>query len=448
MDSVQKRTISKLMWRLAPFTSLLYLIALLDRVNIGYAGMQMNKELGIGPAAFGALAAAFFVGYFFFEVPSNMILERVGSRKWIARIMVSWGIVTCLVFFATKYWHIYVLRLLLGVMEAGILPGLVFYFTLWFPTKQRAKVVAYLFVGSQLGMMLGSPLAGLILDNISWFGRSGWRWLFIFEGLPAIIMGIATWFYLPDKPKDAKWLAVDEKQWLVNKLETERALNKVEPISIAKSFANIKVWHLAAIYFCFQIAAQTITFWMPLIIKGFSATFTNTAVGFIGMLPPLFSIFFVIFWGAHSDRSGERKFHMIIPILVSICGFLFAAFSKNPATRVAGMIVAQAGTVGFFAPFWSLPSVYVTGMGAAIGIAIINSCSSASGFFGNMAVGRITAALGPNAALVFMIITSVITIGLILAMRLQDVALQADTKSQADASRVRLREGQIATMQE
>ena len=215
------------MWRLIPFTMGLYVINILDRVNIGYAALQMNKELHIMPAAFGALAAAFFIGYFFFEIPSNMILEKVGSSKWMARIMVSWGIVTSLVFFAQVYWQIYLLRLILGIMEAGFFPGIIFYFTLWFPAKERALVTSLFFAGANIGFIVGSPLATLIMEHVSWFGMSGWRWVFMVEGGLAIVMGIITWFYLTDKPKDAKWLTQAEKDWLVNKLEGERDKNKV-----------------------------------------------------------------------------------------------------------------------------------------------------------------------------------------------------------------------------
>ena len=431
MDSLRQGMMRKIIWRLVPFTMGLYVVNILDRVNIGYAALQMNKELSIIPAAFGALAAAFFIGYFFFEVPSNMVLERVGSRKWIARIMVSWGIATCLVFFAKTYWHIYALRVIVGLMEAGFFPGIIFYFTLWFPAKERALVTSLFFVGANIGFMIGSPLAALIMDHISWFGLSGWRWVFMVEGLLAIVMGVITWFYLTDKPADAKWLTKEEKDWLVNKLESEREKNKVKSISVGKSFASIRVWHLAAIYFFFQVGSQAMTFWVPQIVKGFSAAFTNTAVGFILIIPPLVASIFMIIWGAHSDRSGERKYHSIIAIFLCVIGALLGALSKNLVLRITGMVLIQAGSGAFFGPFWSLPAVYLTGMGAAVGIAIINSCSSAAGFFGNMAVGRITGALGTNAALVFLALNFALAIVLILIMRMRDVALEADTKKPA-----------------
>lgn len=420
----------KVIWRLVPFTMLLYLINILDRVNIGYAALQMNKELSILPAAFGALAAAFFIGYFFFEVPSNMILERVGSSKWIARIMVTWGIVTSLVFFAQAYWHLYVLRLILGIMEAGFFPGIIFYFTLWFPAKERALVTSLFFVGANLAFIIGAPLATTIMEYIKWFGMSGWRWVFMLEGLLAVIIGVITWFYLTDKPQDAKWLTQQQKDWLIAKLESERAKNKVQEISLAKSFASIRVWHLAAIYFFFQIGSQAVQFWMPQIVKGFSATFGNMFVGYILMIPPIVASIVMIFWGRHSDKSGERKYHSVFAILLCVVGALLAALSTNIVVRIAGMVLIQTGAGAFYGPFWSLPAVYLTGMGAAVGIAIINSCSSAAGFFGNMAVGRITGALGPNAALVFLAGSFALAVLLILVMRMRDVALEADTKKQ------------------
>ena len=429
-DSIRKDVMRKVMWRLVPFTMLLYLINILDRVNIGYAALQMNKELSILPAAFGALAAAFFIGYFFFEVPSNMILERVGSSKWIARIMVTWGIATSLVFFAHAYWHLYVLRLLLGIMEAGFFPGIIFYFTLWFPAKERALVTSLFFVGANLAFIVGAPLATTIMEYIKWFGISGWRWVFMLEGLLAVIIGVITWYYLTDKPQDAKWLSQQQKDWLVAKLESERTKNKVQEISLAKSFASIRVWHLAAIYFFFQIGSQVIQFWMPQIVKGFSATFGITMVGYILIIPPLVASIVMIFWGRHSDKSGERKYHSIGAILLCVVGALLAALSTNLVVRITGMVLIQTGSGCFYGPFWSLPAVYLTGMGAAVGIAIINSCSSAAGFFGNMAVGKITGAFGSNAALVFLAGSFIIAILLILIMRMRDVALEADTKKQ------------------
>ncbi len=432
-DSLRQGIMRKVIWRLVPFTMGLYVINILDRVNIGYAALQMNKELHIMPAAFGALAAAFFIGYFFFEVPSNMILEKVGSSKWMARIMVTWGIVTSLVFFAQAYWQIYLLRLILGIMEAGFFPGIIFYFTLWFPAKERALVTSLFFVGANIGFIIGSPLAAFIMEHISWLGTSGWRWIFMVEGLLAVVMGIITWFYLTDKPKDAKWLTQAEKDWLVNKLESERAKNKVQRISVAKSFANIKVWHLAAIYFFFQIGSQAVQFWMPQIVKGFSATFGNMMVGYILIIPPLVAIFVQIPWGRHSDKVGERKYHSVCALLLCIVGALLAALSKNLVVRIAGMVLIQSGCGAFYGPFWSLPAVYLTGVGAAVGIAIINSCSSAAGFFSNMIVGRITGALGSNAALVFLAGSFALAIVLALIMRMRDVALEADTrKPQAD----------------
>ena len=250
------------------------------------------------------------------------------------------------------------------------------------------------------------------------------------EGLLAVIIGVITWYYLTDKPQDAKWLSQQQKDWLVAKLESERTKNKVQEISLAKSFASIRVWHLAAIYFFFQIGSQVIQFWMPQIVKGFSATFGITMVGYILIIPPLVASIVMIFWGRHSDKSGERKYHSIGAILLCVVGALLAALSTNLVVRITGMVLIQTGSGCFYGPFWSLPAVYLTGMGAAVGIAIINSCSSAAGFFGNMAVGKITGAFGSNAALVFLAGSFIIAILLILIMRMRDVALEADTKKQ------------------
>ena len=421
-----RRTIKKIFWRIIPFMMILYLINVLDRVNIGYAALDMNKELGINPAAFGSLAAAFFVGYFFFEVPSNIALEKVGSRQWISRIMVTWGLVTCGMFYVQSFTHIYVLRVLLGIMEAGFFPGVIFYFTLWFPAKERALATSLFFIGAQVGTLIGSPLATLIMDNVRWLDHSGWRWVFMLEGIPALIFGVITWFYVTNRPQEAKWLDDDEKHWIINKLEEERRLNKTENVGIMHAFKSLRVWHLAAIYFFFQISSQAIAFWIPTITKSFSADFSNTTVGLILMIPPALACVLMLFWGKHSDRTGERKWHIIIPIMASLLGLGIALTADSTLMKIIGVILAAGASPVVYGTFWALPATYLSGATAAVGIAIINSCSSGAGFVGNMALGSITKAFGQNASLIFLGVSFVIAIALILVMRMDDKALNKD----------------------
>jgi MFS transporter, ACS family, tartrate transporter len=425
---VGRRTVNKIFKRILPFMMALYLVNVLDRVNLGYAALDMNKELAISATAFGTLVAAFFVGYFIFEVPSNIILEKVGSRQWIARIMVTWGIVTCLVFFAQSFTHIYTLRVLLGIMEAGFFPGIIFYFTLWFPAKERAWAISLFFVGAQAGIFIGSPMATWIMDNVTWLGASGWRWVFMVEGIPAIILGIIAWFYLTNRPQEAKWLTQEEKDWIVGKLADENRLNRSHNAGIWAAFKSVRVWHLAAIYFFFQVSAQAIGFWIPTITKGFASTFSNTTIGLILMAPPAFAIIAMTIWGKHSDKTGERKWHIIIPILASVIGLGIALVSDNVALKILGVILAAGASPMVYGVFWALPARYIQGATAAVGIAIINSCSSAAGFVGNSVLGAITSTWGSAGSLVFLGISFLLAVVLTLRMNMHDVALTKDVE--------------------
>ena len=284
------------------------------------------------------------------------------------------------------------------------------------------------FAGANIGFIVGSPLATLIMEYVSWFGMSGWRWVFMVEGFLAIGMGVITWFYLTDKPKDAKWLTQAEKDWLVNKLESERDKNKVQQISVAKSFASIKVGTWRPYTSSFRSAARPCNSGCLKIVKGFSASFGIMFVGYVLIIPPAVAICVQIPWGRHSDKVGERKYHSVGALLICVVGTLMAALSTNLVVRIAGMVLIQSGCGAFYGPFWSLPAVYLTGMGAAVGIAIINSCSSAAGFFTNMAVGSITGHWGSNAALIFLASSFAFAIVLVLSMRMRDVALEEDTK--------------------
>jgi MFS transporter, ACS family, tartrate transporter len=371
-----------------------------------------------------------------FEVPSNIILEKVGSRQWIARIMVTWGIVTCVVFFSQSFTHIYILRVLLGIMEAGFFPGIIFYFyfTLWFPAKERALATSLFFVGSQAGTLIGSPLATWIMDNVTWLGVSGWRWVFMVEGIPAIVLGIVTWFYVTNRPQEAKWLTQEEKDWIVGKLAAENRLNRSHNAGIMAAFKSVRVWHLAAIYFFFQISSQAIGFWIPTITKGFASTFSNTTIGLILMAPPAFAMIGMTIWGRHSDRTGERKWRIIIPILASVMGLGIALVSDNVALKIIGIILAAGASPMVYGTFWSLPARYIQGATADVGIAIINSCSSAAGFVGNTALGAVTGAFGSGGSLVFLGISFLVAIVLTLAMNMRDVALATDVELVREAA--------------
>ncbi len=397
------RTISKIKWRLIPFLFVLYIINAMDRGNLSYAALTMNRELNISPAAFGALSSIFFIPYFLFEVPSNILLHRFGARKWIARIMVSWGIVTSAAMFSNKFAHIATVRFFLGMMEAGFFPGVLFYFTIWFPQRERGKVIAFFMMALPVSGFISSPFSGWILDNVNWLSLSGWRWLFFLEGLPAILFGIITWFFLTDHPHQAKWLSYEEKTWLITEMERENAAKSgggKKHVKFKEMFTDTRVWRIGVIYLFMAMAAATMFTWTALIIKDF-AKVSNTGVGLLGMIPNLFAMIAMPLWAWHSDKTGERKMHSATSMVVCFAGALIVALSASPVIKMAGMVLIQVGSTSMMGPFWTIPTLFLTGASAAIGTAVINSCNSFGGFFAAFISGFIKARFGFTGVLLF-----------------------------------------------
>nr|WP_255372547.1 MFS transporter [Corynebacterium sp. CNJ-954] len=378
---------------------ILYVVNIFDRMNLGYVALDMRTDLMISAAAFGSLAAAFYIGYIFFEVPSNILLEKFGARSVISRIMITWGIVTFLMFFVTEYWQLYTLRVLLGIMEAGFFPGIVYYVSQWVPAKQRAFATTMFFVGSQFGTALVGPVSTWIMDNISWFGHAGWRWTFVLEGIPAIILGIVAWFYLSNRPKDAQWLTQEEQEWLTSRIASEREANRTEDHGIAQAFKSIKVWHLAVTYLLFQAATQGMGYWAPSVLQGFSDTLGNTTIGLILSVPPLLAIPFMMLLGRHSDRTGERKYHALASPAIAVVGILIAVLGNEIIIQVAGIVIYATAYPAFYGIFWTIPTMYLSGAQAAVGIAIINSTSSASTFASNTVIGILSDRFGNTGVL-------------------------------------------------
>jgi ACS family tartrate transporter-like MFS transporter len=423
--TVEKTTMRKVKWKVLPFCLALYLINYIDRICIGFGALDMNRELGISNAAYGFLSSAFFIGYFFLEVPSNMCLHKFGARRWMARIIISWGLVTMAMFFVQNYTHVLTVRIFLGIAEAGFFPGMIYFFTFWFPAKERASIIGFFMLAVPFGNFVAAPVSTLIMDNIHWFGLSGWRWMFMIEGGIAVVLGVIAIFALVDRPADATWLADEEKKWLTDKLTNEEEYKKdTAHLSLSQIFAHPKIWVLGLIYFSVQTTTQSVNYWMPIIVKGFSSEWSNTTVGIVLMLPGIISLVVMPFWGLHSDKQRERKWHTALPIVMSAVGLLMVGFCDGIPLRLTGVILNAVGNVAFYGPFWALPSIYLTGRAAAIGVAIINSLSSAGGFIGNSVIGVIKdTSAGTAGVLTFQAAMCLVAFFVTISLNLKDKAL-------------------------
>jgi sugar phosphate permease len=406
--------------RIIPFVFVLFVIAFVDRINIGFAALTMNKELAVTSQQYGFLAGIFFFGYFLFEIPSNLLLQEIGARVWIARILISWGIVALLTGFVKTATHLYVVRFLLGVAEAGYVPGIYLYLTYWFPQRQLAHAIALFNTGNPVASIVGAPLSGVILDRIHWFGVGSWRWLLILEGIPAILGGILTYFLLPGRPAEARFLTAVEKDWIKAELAREEQLKlTAERISVGQALAHGRVWHLTAIYFMAMIASYSMIFWMPQLLKALSSQYSNTTVGIFVMIPYLVALTVMVLVAHSSDRTLERRYHAAIPLII---GAIALVVLGTIATRAVFLSVTlwclvAAGIYSLFGPFWSLPNEFLAGFSAAAGIAMINCIGNLGGFVGPYAVGAINRKTGSfNGGLVFAGVSLLVSAMLVIAL--------------------------------
>lgn len=395
-EEIGRRTIRKVTWHLLPFLFILYVIAYLDRVNFGFAALEMNSALGLSSEVFGILSGIFFIGYLIFEVPSNMILQRTGARVWIARILISWGIVVMVTACATDALQLAGLRFILGVAEAGFFPGIILYITCWFRQRELARAVALFMTALTVSTIIGAPVSTWIMDNIQWLGIAGWRWLFVIEGLPAVILGIVTWFYLTDRPEDAAWLEPDEKTWLIRALQEDQKTCSVQNGSpkLLSLITDLRIWHLAIIYCMLTIGLYGLGFWMPQIIRSLNQSFTNFEIGMIMVVPYACACIAMVLWSRHSDTTGERRWHAAAPPLIGGIALAGAGIAADPRVAFFLIIIATVGIFCCFGPFWTLPALFFTGAAAAIGIAVVNSIGNVGGFIGPSLMGFLAKSTG------------------------------------------------------
>jgi ACS family tartrate transporter-like MFS transporter len=383
---LETSTIRAISWRLIPFLGLAYFLAYLDRVNLGFAALTMNAELNFSPTVFAWGAGIFFIGYFLFEVPSNIALEKFGASRWIARIMVSWGIISALMALVSGAWSFYGLRFLLGVAEAGFFPGIILYLTYWFPAEYRARFLAAFAIAVPVSTVIGAPISGMLLGLDGALGLKGWQWLFIIEGIPSIVLGIVTWFYLTDRPEKAAWLSPEQKAWLSAKLDGERvAKESAHGMTLRQALSSPRVLMLSVIYFGFVAALYGMQFWLPQIVKAFG--FTNAQTGFVTAIPYLFGSIAMVVWAQHSDETRERVWHVALPLLLIAVALGAAGLSPSPVLTMVALTVAAVGVFCAFALFWTLPTAWLSGTAAAGAIALINSIGNLAGFGGPYLIG-------------------------------------------------------------
>ena len=389
-NTIEMVAIRKIRIRLLPLLCVLYLVAFVDRVNIGFAALTMNRELAITSEQFGFAAGIFFWGYFLFEIPSNLLLHRVGARVWIARILITWGAVATLTGFVQSAHQLYIARFLLGLAEAGYFPGVVLYLGYWFRQREKAEAMALILLGIPLASVLGAPLSGIILDHVHWFGLSSWRWLLILEGLPAVTSAYFARMLLPNGPDEAGFLSGEEKAWVTAQLEREeQRKTALRSLSVVRTLIHRRIWLLACIGFVGGFGGYSFTFWLPLMMRSILAGSSNTVVGLGVMVPNLLGVIVMIFVSRHSDRTHERRYHLAASVALAGMGMLLLGAPRSPLWSFVLLSAVAIGTYSSLPVFISIPGEFLTGFSAAAGIALVTSVSSTGGFVGPYVFGLI-----------------------------------------------------------
>jgi MFS transporter, ACS family, tartrate transporter len=399
-EELEQRVIRKVSRRLLPFMGVLFFINYLDRTNIGFGKLTMSKDLGLTDTMFGLASGLFFVGYLCFEVPSNLALHRFGARRWMARIMVTWGVVAaCMAFVPTAGW-LYGLRVVLGVAEAGFFPGMLLYLTFWFPRKERVRLTALFLLAVPISSALGAPLSAAVIQyGDGLFGLAGWRVMYLVEGLPAVLLGLMTWFYLTDRPAQAGWLSVQERSWLTTTMDAEnRTTAERFHWPLRRALTDPHVWGLGFVYFGAVYGLYALSFFLPTIVAGFAQTFHTTyslfETGLIVAVPFAVGAVAMVVWSRHSDRTGERVWHVAAPMLLGAASIPVALYLQSPFAVMVAVTLTAVGIFSALPVFWYLPTTFLSGVGAAAGIALVNSLGNAGGFAAPFVTGLLSDATG------------------------------------------------------
>ncbi|HET7892122.1 MAG TPA: MFS transporter [Candidatus Sulfotelmatobacter sp.] len=385
-DRLESAVVSRLMWRLMPFLFLLYIVAYLDRINVSFAVLQMRDQLGLSDRVYGRAAGMFFAGYFFFQLPSNLVLEKFGVRRWISALMVAWGVISCLMIFIRGPVSFYGMRFLLGAAEAGFFPGIILYMKRWFPANARARAVAWFMTANPLAGIFGSPISGALM-GISGAGLSGWQWMFLMEGLPAILLGLTVLWTLSDNPREAAWLKGEEREWLLARLAFEQqAESSVKKENIVEVLISPRIWMLSLVYFGVSTTMYGVTLWLPSVIRSLSGL-SYVLTGLISALPFLLTAIAMVLVGMSSDRARERRWHTAVPAFVGAAALVAAGYGTATTVVVACLGLGMACAEGMGGPFWAMATSRMTGLSAAAGIAVINSLANLGGYFGPDIIG-------------------------------------------------------------
>ena len=385
--SLRAAVVSKVTWRLVPLLFFLYVVAYVDRINIGFAALQIRSQLRLSDASYGFAAGVFFAGYVLFQLPSNLALERIGARRWIAALMVTWGVISSCMIFVRAPWHLYVLRFMLGSAEAGFFPGIVFYLKGWFPATTRARTVALFSAAGPMSAVIAGPLSGTLL-GLHQAGLAGWQWMFLLEGVPAVLLGIGVFLYLTNTPKEAHWLSSEERAWLVGAVLEKCEMPQVRIASgIRKVFTSIHVWLMVSVYFGVNFAGYGITFWLPSLIRSLSGVGT-ISIGLLSAIPYAAALLVMVLAGAHADKSGEHRWHIAVPALLGALALFSAGYSNSVTKLIAAVSLAIVAEFSIIGPFWAL-STTIEPQHAAACIALINSVGNLGGLLGSYAMGAL-----------------------------------------------------------